>query len=413
MFPLVLLSLAACSESTTKTETSVTTKAIPDAGAPAQTPPAAPPTPADTASAPIARPAATAAPADTAYVQDVATYLAGLPVRANSELAALAQGPAYQAFAKDQSKSWAKYTSTHTSRMTRWAAHELDSVQRRSSTIFYPFSGPDFLNVATMFPTSQSYVMVGLEPVGSVPARASLENPKLYPAIKASLWSVLNFSFFRTNDMAIDLKSVELDGAVPLIMLFAARTGRQVLAVRSVQLTAAGQLAAGAADTTRASGRPNIPGAEIQVRSASGQAQTIYYFSADISDAKLTPHPALLTYVRALGPLTTYVKSATYLMHKAYFSKIRNLVLARSNYLLQDDSGIAMKYFPASAWQFTYYGTYRRPINLFAKHYQPELTSAYTDSLRRPSPLPFGTGYNWRQTDSNLLLAQRRTPVSN
>ncbi len=297
--------------------------------------------------------------------------------------------------------------------MTRWATHALDSVQRRSPTIFYPFSGPDFLNVATLFPTSQAYVMVGLEPVGSVPARASLENPKLYPAIKASLWSVLNFSFFRTNDMAIDLKSVELDGAVPLIMLFAARTGHQVLAVRPVQLTAAGQLTAGAADTTRASGRPNIPGAEIQVRSASGQAQTIYYFSADISDARLAAHPALLTYARTLGPLTTYVKSATYLMHKAYFSKIRNLVLARSNYLLQDDSGIAMKYFPASAWQFTYYGTYRRPINLFAKHYQPALTAAYTDSLRRPSPLPFGTGYNWRQTDSNLLLAQRRTPVSN
>ena len=413
LLPVALLALAACSESTTKTETSATTKATPDAGASAQTPPVAPPTPANTAGAPAALPAATAAPTDTVYVQDVATYLAGLPVRANSELAALAQGPAYRAFVKDQDKSWAKYTSTHTSRMTQWASHELDSVQRRSPTIFYPFSGPDFLNVITMFPTSQTYIMVGLEPVGSVPARVSLENPKLYPAIKASLWSVLNFSFFRTNDMAIDLKSVELDGAVPLIMLFAARTGHQVLAVHPVQLTAAGHLAPGVADTTRASGRPNIPGAEILVRSASGQPQTIYYFSADISDAKLTPHPALLTYLRILGPLTTYVKSATYLMHKAYFSKIRTLVLARSNYLLQDDSGIAMKYFPVSTWQFTYYGTYRRPINLFAKHYQPELTAAYTDSLRRPSPLPFGTGYNWRQTDSNLLLAQRRTLVSN
>lgn len=413
LLPVVLLALAACSESTTKTETSATTKVTPAAGAPAQPGPTTPPTPADTAVTSAARPTTDAAPADTSYLQDVATYLAGLPVRSNSELAALAQGPAYQAFAAGQNKSWAKYTSTHTSHMTRWASHELDSVQRSSPTIFYPFSGPDFLNVVTMFPTSQTYVMVGLEPVGSVPARTSLENPKLYPAIKASLWSVLNFSFFRTNDMAVDLKSVELDGAVPLIMMFAARTGHQVLTVRPVQLTAAGQLAPGAADTTRASGRPNIPGAEIQVRSSGGQAQTIYYFSADISDAKLKPHPALLTYARTLGPLTTYVKSATYLMHKAYFSKIRNLVLARSNYLLQDDSGIAMKYFPASTWRFTYYGTYRRPINLFAKHYQPELTAAYTDSLRRPRLLPFGTGYNWRQTDSNLLLARRRTAVSN
>ncbi len=402
LLPVALLALTACSESSTKTDT------VTKAQGSAAVPPVAKPAPADSV-APAAHPVAT----DTAYVQDVAAYLAGLPVRPNSELATLTRGPAYQAFAKDQGKSWAKYTSTHTSRMTKWAGHELDSVQRHSPTIFYPFSGPDFLNVVTMFPTSQTYVMVGLEPVGSVPAHASLEDPKLYPAIKASLWSVLNFSFFRTNDMAIDLKSVELDGAVPLIMLFAARTGHQILTVHPVQLTAAGQLAPGAADTTRAGGRANIPGAEIQVQGPSGQAQTIYYFSADISDAKLVPHPALLTYVRSLGPLTTYVKSATYLMHKAYFSKIRNLVLARSNYLLQDDSGIAMKYFPDGIWQFTHYGTYRRPINLFAKHYQPELTAAYTDSLHRPRPLPFGTGYNWQQTDSNLMLARRRTPVSN
>ncbi|MFD1470562.1 hypothetical protein ACFQ48_20210 [Hymenobacter caeli] len=410
LLPVALIVLVACSEPTTKTEPATSARASTPA------PPATKAAPADSArpaAKPAAEPVVATAPTDTAYVQDVAAYLGGLPVRPDSPLAALTGQPAFQAFAKDQDKSWAKYTSTHTSRMTKWASHELDSVQRHSPTIFYPFSGPDFLNVVTMFPTSKAYVMVGLEPVGSVPARTSLANPKLYPAIKASLWSVLNFSFFRTNDMAIDLKSVELDGAVPLIMLFAARTHRQVLAVRPVQLTAPGQLAPGTADTTRAGGRANIPGAEIQVRAPDGQIQTIYYFSADISDAKLVPHPALLTYVRTLGPLTTYVKSATYLMHKAYFSKIRNLVLARSNYLLQDDSGIAMKYFPAGAWQFTHYGTYRRPINLFAKHYQPELTAAYTDSLHRPRPLPFGTGYNWQQTDSNLMLARRRGPISN
>ena len=99
-------------------------------------------------------------------------------------------------------------------------------------------------------------------------------------------------------------------------------------------------------------------------------------------------------------------------MHKTYFSKIRNLVLERSNYLLQDDSGIAMRYFQKDKWHFTYYGTYRRPINLFAKQYQPELTIAYHDTLRPARPLPFGTGYNWRQTDSNLLLAKRRTVLA-
>ena len=391
--------LAGCSNATTDQQTATTTQAPVDTAASV----AAPPRP--------AIPTPPPAP-DTAKVQNVAAYLAGLPPQAGSPLAALAAQPAWQAFAKDQDKSWAKYRTTHTDRMSRWAATELDSVRQNSPTLFYPFSGPDFLNAFTLFPDSKTYVLIGLEPVGSVPTRATLENPALFPAVKASLWSVLNFSFFRTNDMAVDLKSVNLDGAVPLLMLFAARTGNHLLAVRPVQLDAQGQLHE-VSDTTRAPRSKVIPGAELQVQAADGSQKTIYYFSADLSDWKLGTKDAPLRYVRSLGPLTTYVKSATYLMHKSYFSKIRNLILAQSQYILQDDSGIGMKYFPKNDWQFTYYGTYRRPINLFAKQYQPELTAAYHDSLHQAHPLPFGTGYNWRQTDSNLLLARRRTPVAN
>ncbi len=408
LLPLLLafVFLAACSNSDTDQQTTTQTETMADTAAKvaATTHPAHP----DSVT-PVVK-SATTVTSDTASVQNVAAYLAGIPPKANTPLAALAAIPTWQAFAQDQDKSWAKYRSTHTDRMDHWAASELDSVRRATATVFYPFSGPDFLNVFTMFPTASTYVMFGLEPVGSVPSRENLENPAILPAVKKSLWSVLNFSFFRTNDMAVDLKSVNLDGAVPLIMLFAARTGNHLQSVSPMQLDAQGQLHA-ITDTTRAPDSKTIQGVELKLQTADGTEKTIYYFSADLSDWKLATKDAPLRYVRALGPLTTYVKSATYLMHKSYFSKVRNLVLERSNYLLQDDSGIAMKYFPKSDWQLTYYGTYKRPINLFAKQYQPELTTAYHDTLHRARPLPFGTGYNWRQTDSNLLLAKRRTPI--
>lgn len=401
--------LAACSNSSTEQQATTTTETMTDTAdkVAGTTRPTARP---DSALSKVApKSSASALAPDTANVQNVAAYLAGLPPQAGTPLAEMAAQPAWQAFAKDQNKSWAKYRTTHTNRMNHWAATELDSVRRNSPTLFYPFSGPDFLNAFTLFPDSRTYVMVGLEPVGSVPSQATLENPTLFSAVKASLWSVLNFSFFRTNDMAVDLKSVDLDGAVPLLMLFAARTGNHLQSVRPVQLDAQGELQE-VTDTTRAPGSKAIQGAELKLQAADGSEKTVYYFSADLSDWKLGTKDAPLRYVRSLGPLTTYVKSATYLMHKTYFSKIRNLILAQSQYVLQDDSGIAMKYFPKSDWQFTYYGTYKRPINLFAKQYQPELTLAYHDSLRRARPLPFGTGYNWRQTDSNLLLARRRSP---
>lgn len=390
----------ACSEQKSSTTTEAHTQA-----------PAAAPAPADTVAAQPAAPAPLPAP-DTLAVHDVAAYLAGLPVSRSSDLQPLTAQATWQAFAADEEKSWAKYHDTRTTKIQQWATTELDSVQQQSPTIFYPFSGPDLLNVVTMFPTSQTYVLVGLEPVGTVPQRSTLENASLFPAIKAALWSVLNFSFFRTNDMAVNLKSVELDGALPLMLLFAARTNHQVTDIRYVQLDPQGQLIEADTAVIHHPGPKTVPGVALTMRNKQGQEQHVYYFSADLSDWKLgLTKSAMLKYVQGLGPLTTYVKSATYLMHKRYFSKVRNLILDHSNYILQDDSGIAMKYFRPADWHLTYYGVYKRPINLFAMYYQPVLTTAYADSVNRPRTLPFGTGYNWRQNDSNLLLAHRTTPV--
>jgi hypothetical protein len=417
VLPTVLTLLSACSEQK-KPQTE-------------QAQPAAPATPVDTIASSPAEPARP----DTSYVHDVAAFLAGQRVSTQSKLQPLTTQPAWQAFAADANKSWNTYNATRTSKIEAWAATELDSVRTASPTIFYPFSGPDLLNAVTMFPDSKTYVLLGLEPVGSVPDAAMLENPKLYPAVKASLWSVLNFSFFRTNDMAVELnarnakkasaknaldttaavkpaKAVVLDGTLPLMLLFAARTGHQVQTVRYVKLDKEGQLLDADSTVVQKPSLKTVPGVEIVMLNKAGVEQKVYYFSADISDWKMgTTNDAVIKYAQSLGELTTYVKSATYLMHKSYFSKVRNLILDRSNYVLQDDSGIALKYFRPTDWQLTYYGTYKRPINLFANHYQPAMTAAYADTLHRPRPLPFGTGYNWRQNDSNLLLAHRQKPL--
>ncbi|UOQ73894.1 hypothetical protein [Hymenobacter cellulosilyticus] len=419
VLPALFLLLAACSEPK---------KPAAETSAPVTAPSPAQP---DTAATPQPAPA----PArDTTKLQDVAAYMAGSRVSHQSELRYLTSTPAWQYYAADADKSWEKYHQTRTSKIQQWAASELDSVRAASATVFYPFSGPDFLNVVTMFPTSQTYVLMGLEPIGTVPDAGTLANPKLYPALKASLWSVLNFSFFRTNDMAVELNTkkpdsnalrkansilktaaktnqrVNIGGVVPLLLLFAARTDHQVEALRYVVLSPEGQLTEADSASAQKPGLNVVPGVEMKLRSKDGIEKTVVYLSADLSDWKLgVTKEAALKYVRSLGPFTTYVKSATYLMHKSYFSKVRNVILERSNYVLQDDSGIAMKYFRPADWKFTYYGTYKRPISLFAKQYQPALTRAYADSVHKPRPLPFGTGYNWRQNDSNLLLAKRRT----
>jgi hypothetical protein len=100
--------------------------------------------------------------------------------------------------------------------------------------------------------------------------------------------------------------------------------------------------------------------------------------------------------------VTTYIKSASYLMHKSYFSTIRNTILAKSIAILQDDSGIPYRFFNKSKWAIRLYGTYDGPIELFKDHMEEDLKAAYE---RGAQPLTVRLGYG---KQSNMLLATRK-----
>jgi len=46
--------------------------------------------------------------------------------------------------------------------------------------------------------------------------------------------------------------------------------------------------------------------------------------------------------------VTSYFKATSYMTHKAQFSMIRDQVLAKSDAILQDDSGIPYRFFQRS-----------------------------------------------------------------
>lgn len=326
----------------------------------------------------------------------IAAYLAGMGQ------AEAGYPAAWGKYSVNADSSWSKYHRSRTTVLRSWAETELPQ-DSATKTLFYPFSGPDFLHASTFFPKAKTYVLVGLEPVGSLPDSSQLKNPAVLPAIQKSLYSILNFSFFRTNAMAKDLKREELDGTTPLLMLFLARTGNTITAYEPVRLKKDGTFLAPSDSVLKA-----IPGVRIVFTDQAGNEKELYYFSADLSDSGLGVKRGLGRFMQQFGPFTTYLKSASYLMHKAYFSQVRNLILGQSKYVLQDDSGIALKYLDQEKWDFTFYGTYNKPIDLFARHFQPRLKAAYQDTANQVKSLPFGTGYDWRKNTSNLLLLKKK-----
>jgi hypothetical protein len=151
----------------------------------------------------------------------------------------------------------------------------------------------------------------------------------------------------------------------------------------------------------------NIYGVEINYTQNFKDSLQIEYLSFNAEDPSIQLHPEIMQFFEKTIPSNTvsYLKSASYLLHYDGFSQIRNLVLNKSKYILQDDTGIAEKYFD-KAWKLTLWGVYDKPVRDFSGVYQKGLDSLYKIK-NQVKPLPFNMGYHYFNGKQNLLLAEK------
>ncbi len=96
-------------------------------------------------------------------------------------------------------------------------------------------------------------------------------------------------------------------------------------------------------------------------------------------------------------------------MHTSPFSNIRQMVLEKTPMLLQDDTGIAYRFFDKNLWDVYLYGGYAKPIPPFTGLFEKDLDSAYRDTVNLPRPLPFMVGYQWgKKGKTSILCAVRK-----
>ncbi len=343
-------------------------------------------------------------PEKSAKLTNMAKFLAGIKVDANTPLAAEQKTQAWKVYADYFDNSWKDLDKKQLAKIRTWSEQELKSINETPHPIFYPFSGPDFLYAYSFFPNGTNYIMAGLEPVGSIPEiekKSDGEIDRKLQGIQNSLNAILNYSFFRTNDMKVDLSE---KGVVPILLVFLARTNNKILDLQYIQLKKDGTIQV----ADKGNKEKLIPGVKIDfVPAGKTEPRTIYYFSGDLSDDGLKKTPEYIKFVQGFDKRITYLKAASYLMHNEEFSKIRNLITSESAALLQDDSGIPLKFFDAKKWNLNFYGNYTQPIALFSARYQPDLRKAY-QGTKDIKPLNFGIGYQYEVNASNLMLGTHK-----
>ena len=204
---------------------------------------------------------------------ETARFLAGLPMHGTA-LEEVAGNAAWVRHAMECDDAWRPLDTRQLVRIRAWAAQFLMPEHQDRGNVFYFFSGPDFLYAQAFFPNASNYVLCGLEPVGALPDVAMLPRDAFDAALgnlRKAMNSALSFSFFITKEMKVDLTQTQLNGTLPVLLVFLARTGCRVSTVEPIALDKSGSV----------SDKGATHGVKITFIGSGGHPQTLYYFQAD------------------------------------------------------------------------------------------------------------------------------------
>jgi hypothetical protein len=329
--------------------------------------------------------------------------------------------PQHQAFAlwisglstQDTSAGYLKYQESSNNIWRKVVAGKINPILnfrdsflapvKKVRKLFYPFSGGDFLYANVFFPEIDTLIMVGLEPPGSLFIPDSLPTPErqsYLSKLSQSLFFSNELGFFRTLSMEKELKQIRLNGTLHPIVFYLARSGYQINRILPSKLLSDGSLAV-SADTSRT--QSNII---YYQKAGETKERVLYYFSIDLSDSGLKQTPAFTQFLKNQGEFGVFLKAASYLLHQAPFSTIRSHILEQSSVLLQDDSGVPLKFLKNQFDDIQVFGEYTQTIPLFASFYQPELKSLFADSAK-VRKTGFIIGYNQQFRQTNLIFAKK------
>lgn len=310
---------------------------------------------------------------EAASAAERARWIAGI-----EPLPGAAPGAEWRAFSALEGERW-QAARARLSAIELWTARELRPLPGATSSLFYPFAGPDALHALAFFGVAPRMLLVGLEPAFALPEPDRVP-PGWFDRLGRALADLHRLTFFRTQEMQGDLATL---GVVPALAASVARMGGTVTDLRLLSGTR---------------------GARVSFTSAAGTSHRLDYLQADLANAGLAARPEVSAAIRAAAPHATLVKAAMYLLAEPRFSVLRQTILTESTIVLQDDTGVPLRYFD-ERWATRLFGQYEAPGEPYEDRKQADLLQAY--AARAPKPLPFGVGYHVAPRRSNLLLASR------
>jgi len=353
---------------------------------------------------------------------DAAFLLAGLPVNPDSKFYALSASAPFQRHQREMGVFWKRVRSENLSRIRQWREENIPS-RLETNPVLYPLSGADYLNACAVFPHAREYLLLSLEPPGSIPDMSLLseqETNESLSAVREALQSLASVNYLQSRKMREELTNSHFRGVAPVLLLLAAGLGHIIREVEPVMIGTEGQLIPDTDGTAPQKFRQvagnavpvnTVPGIRIRfVDGAEKVLKSIIYLQIQLRDEVFSEAGPESRFLSRLESRNTILKSAVYLLHGSRYGKVRDFVLGASNLIIQDDSGIPYSYFSSSVWEEHLFGTYTRaePLGTLRNPPQQPLLAKRYALGSRPLAFHYGYGVLWGQGRSNMMLFVKR-----
>ncbi len=328
--------------------------------------------------------------------QQGARYFAGLGAKASD-----AEGRSLQ---KRAGNAWIAYEKHVGQPLLTWANKEV--AYSGGGTVFYPFSGPDFLTVERIYPNADRYVLVAQQ-AAKAPARLEGMDESQRAAFVKKLGDAWNkfgrLRYFRTEDLDEDQRDPTVSlGVTTILMAFAARLGYEVVEVAPLHFSAAeGEW-------------KTLPASESEWKSVrlslqkDGRKVTLDYLSVDLSDDGMRAHKAQRAWFKGMAGSPILLKAASHLLQEPYFGILRDMLVKNAPLVVQDETGLTYQDL-SKVGSVRLYGNFARVHRLFKSTDQASLAAAYK-AEKSPGALPFAFSYLKDSEERSIQIARRSSP---
>ena len=298
-------------------------------------------------------------------------------------------------------ESWDVYQKDHGQPIKEWAKSEVRF--ERTGTVFYPFSGPDFVTVNQLYPDADRYVMVAMQAAGE-PALLAPMSPERAQHFQTKFlreWKRFAYNaFFITAELEADrfAKSAHI-GITTILTTFALYTGYDVAELYPIAYDpASGQFI-----------KAQAPWNSVRlVLTKNGKTVALDYVSLDLSDQNLLVNEPMRGWLSHMTQHPMLIKAASHLLQDGNFIVLRDMIVKNAPIVVQDETGVDYAQLKKIG-NVQLYGGFSLPFEQFSPHKQQSLAQAYKQATD-VKPIPFAFSYNKEHERRSVQIARRDKP---